>query len=122
MSMNKVSGKIFHTDGEPFRHVAVEVWDRDVLMEDRMATGETDDNGVFSITYDSSKAGWRDLPDLRLKVLQPNSKGELSVIHEQDGPDDVTGDHDFGEIIIAHWEYDPSLILEPVIVRDEICY
>lgn len=107
MSTRTVTGKVLRQfDQSPFRDTLIEIWDRDFGLDDLVGSGRTNDFGIFTIEYNTEEAGKK--PDLSLKVLRLDYKGELEVIYEEDGPRDVQDNYDFEDILISDWEYDSS--------------
>lgn len=101
----------------PLHHMRVELWDRDFGPDDFLGDGWTDREGRFEIRYSPHDAGWKDRPDLELRVLdfehtydrqqQPVLQYQLVAIFP--GPEDVELEHyDFGDLSVAFWEYDPA--------------
>jgi Lipoxygenase/Transthyretin-like family len=91
-------------DNTPYRNTKIEVWDRDFLVDDQIGTAVTDEEGYFTLTYDTDDTG--NEPDLLIKVFRLNAKGESELIFDQDGEINVVGNYNFGEIRIYDWEYD----------------
>lgn len=105
MPIRKVTGKVVREgDKSPLRGTLVEVWDRDFVRDDLIGSGLTDDNGKFSISYDTADAG--DTPDLSIKIFRLSPAGEKVVIEDDDGPRNVETDFHFGTLTVAGWEYD----------------
>ena len=106
MAIRKVKGTIVRIlDHSPLRDTPIEIWDRDLLLDDKIASGLTDDDGVFEVQYDTLNT--ENKPDLTLKVLRlSGSSGGYEVVYEEDGPRNVSSDFDFQLVEIAGWEYD----------------
>lgn len=66
----KVVGRVRDAKGRPAAKLTVDVYDKDLLFDDRLGTATTDDKGEFVLTYRTEK--FRDLieckPDLYLNV------------------------------------------------------
>lgn len=102
---------------KPLHHMTVELWDRDFGPDDCLGRGMTDRDGRFEIRYDPADAGWKDEPDLQLRVFDFDhhykSSGAVQthprMIFLHDGPDDVISkDYNFGEVQVPFWNYDPD--------------
>ena len=104
MTIRKVTGKVLREDGSPFRDTEIQIWDRDFGLDDKLGSGRTNDQGQFNIAYDTEYAG--DKPDMTVKVMRLNAKGDSEEIYDFDGPKNVTTDYDFGDIKLSDWEYD----------------
>lgn len=121
-ALSTVTGTLlFEFDGpigpQPFHHARVELWDRDLgAAADLLGSADSGLDGSFTVPYDAECAGTGDAPDLELRILVPHAHFRpdgttLDVwecIQKVRGPDDVTGDVDFGEIRVAYWEYDTT--------------
>lgn len=119
---------LFHRDGEagptPLHHMRVELWDRDPGgTDDFLAAGVTDLDGRFEIEYDPNHAGLGDIPDLELRVMEPQhswspggeARERFVRVFTLDGPDDVEDPRfDFGELRVPYWEYDPATVIPRV--------
>jgi hypothetical protein len=77
-----VRGRVTDASGEGVSGVFVSIYDEDLFFDDRLGEAETDEQGNYSVTYQT--ADFRDLierkPDLRLKVLDRD--GEVLHTHE----------------------------------------
>jgi hypothetical protein len=103
---------------KPIHHFKVELLDRDLTTpDDFLGRAETDKNGHFEIKYDPNDAGLNDLPDLELRVFEPNhhysQEGHLSIkyilLQSFKGEDNVTQKvYDFGVLSLPYWEYDTN--------------
>ena len=69
--LSKVKGKLVFSDSnKPLHNIQLELWDRDIGTPGAyLGTGITDYNGQFTIYYDPAKAGFLDVPDLELRLL-----------------------------------------------------
>jgi hypothetical protein len=126
----RVSGRLVfdRNRDRPLHHVYVELWDRDVFTpDDFLGAGWTDADGQFEISYDPEDAGFRDKPDLELRVFEMDHtfdregdlKEEPKLIYTRKGPDNFQGSHyAFGDIPIPYWEYDPNAVSPRVLVPD----
>ncbi|NMO14295.1 hypothetical protein HPC49_13710 [Pyxidicoccus fallax] len=123
----------FEQDGPhgpiPLHHLKVELWDRDLGgPDDYLGEGFTDAEGRFEIRYDPADAGAGDLPDLELRIFEPQHtfRPDGRVVESwrrigsQRGPDDHGGlHHDFGTVRLPYWEYDPTTPLARLHVVEE---
>lgn len=120
----KVTGRLVFRSTEkdaapkPLSFMKVELWDRDVVTAgDYLGAGETDVDGRFEIAYDPSDAGMGDTPDLDLRVIE-TFRGQEHVFAVEHGPDEVRGDHDFGTLGVAYYEYHPAIPLPHILTFD----
>jgi hypothetical protein len=117
--LSKVKGKLVFSDSnKPLHNIQLELWDRDIgTAGDYLGTGITDYNGQFTIYYDPAKAGFLDVPDLELRLLesrihfdkdeQPVSTYRIAYIIK--GPDNVKEkEFDFGTCTVPYWLYKPD--------------
>ena len=117
--LSKVKGKLVFSDSnKPLHNIQLELWDRDIgTAGDYLGTGITDYNGQFTIYYDPVKAGFLDVPDLELRLLesrihfdkdeQPVSTYRIAYIIK--GPDNVKAkEFDFGTCTVPYWLYKPD--------------
>ena len=112
----------------PLHHVVVDLWDRDFGPDDCLGRGMTDRDGRFEIWYDPADAGWKDAPDLELRVYDAEHRfgpdGKL-ILHSKlidsiHGDDDVRIEHyDFGECHVPFWEYDPAAPVPRLLVVEQ---
>jgi len=112
---------LFFRDGArgpvPLHHARVELWDRDPCSAgDFLGATRSDADGRFSVAYDPRDAGPGDIPDLELRVLEPQHAWDregravdrYSTVFTLAGPDDVEAElYDFGDVRVPYWEYDP---------------
>ncbi|MBU8897904.1 hypothetical protein DRW03_28545 [Corallococcus sp. H22C18031201] len=124
---------VFEHDGPtgpiPLHHLKVELWDRDFgTPDDFLGEGFTDAEGRFAVRYDPASAGVGDLPDLELRLFEPQhtfAKNGRVVEHwrrigTERGPDDFAGlEYDFGTLRLPYWEYDPTTPLARLLVTEE---
>lgn len=118
--MRKVKGRlVFSVTSEgqrvPIRNAYLQLWDLDVIDNDYLASGQTDENGYFEFSYNPEAAGrWEDKPDLVLRLLdreysydkQGQSISHWHVVKSFDAGEDITDAcFDFGELKAAFWEY-----------------
>ena len=71
-----VTGRIVDAGGKPVAGVTVEVWDKDMLIDDYLGTAVTGDDGRFSVDF--GWANYKDTPfdgrpDIFLKMRGPGS-------------------------------------------------
>lgn len=117
--LSKATGQLLFSDtNKPLHNIELEVWDRDVgTPSDYLGKGVTDQNGRFEIYYDPEKAGFKDAPDLELRVIdnrvtfdsdnQPVYTNRIAYIIK--GGDNVTQKtYDFGTLTVPYWPYDPN--------------
>ncbi|MEA5510770.1 lipoxygenase family protein [Crocosphaera sp. UHCC 0190] len=117
--LHKATGQLVFIDtNKPLHNIELEVWDRDIgTPSDYLGRGVTDRNGRFEIYYDPDKAGFKDAPDLELRIIdnrvkfdadnQPIYTNRLAYIIK--GDDNVTQkSYDFGTLSIPYWTYDPE--------------
>lgn len=100
----------------PLHNLRVELWDRDIgTPDDFLGAAWTDATGHFEIPYNPGDAGIGDVPDLDLRVFEPDHvytpRGEpkqtFRHIWTERGPDDFDGSFfDFGPVRVPYWEYD----------------
>jgi len=116
---HKVIGFIVHINSNiPIPNLEIELWDRDIFgLKNYLGNGITDRDGFFQIYYDPKSAGFGDLPDLELRVFDPDQnifidevvtkrKNLIDVIK---GDNNVSADeYNFGIIQISYYEYDPE--------------
>lgn len=121
---------LFARDGAagpiPLHHVRVELWDRDPgSRDDLLGVAETDLDGRFEVRYDPRDAGPGDDPDLELRALVPQhtwgpdgrADDRWERVFSLRGPDDCTDDlHDFGDVRVPWWEYDPARAIPRLLV------
>lgn len=118
--MRSVKGRLIFSelvDGEerPIRNAFLQLWDLDLIENDFLASGQTDEEGYFRIDYNPDKAGkWLDTPDLVLRLLdreysydkQGQSVSDWHVIKSFKAGDNITDEvFDFGTLKAAFWEY-----------------
>ena len=117
--LSKVKGKLVFSDSnKPLHNIQLELWDRDIGTPGAyLGTGITDYNGQFTIYYDPAKAGFLDVPDLELRLLdsrihfdkdeQPVSTYRIAYIIK--GSDNVKDkEFDFGTCTVPYWLYKPD--------------
>lgn len=111
---------LFLRDGpegaRPLHHMRVELWDRDPGgTDDYLGASVTDLEGRFEIEYRPEDAGPGDIPDLELRVMEPQHvwtaegrpKERFTRVFTLAGPDDVEDPRfDFGDVRVPYWEYD----------------
>ncbi len=117
----KVKGRIVfskkvNNQVKPVAGAFLQLWDLDVIENDFLNSGYTNENGEFEIEYDPKKGSrWNDTPDLVLRFLdreygydklgQPISN--WFVVQSFHAGDNITADiFDFGELQVAFWGYE----------------
>jgi len=116
MAIRTVKGRVLRAmDESPLRDSLIQVWDRDFGLDDLLGSGQTTNEGLFSIDYDTEDAG--DTPDLTIKVYRLNAAGKREVIEHYEGPKNIDADYDFGVIKVSGWEYDPAFSI-PLVLSD----
>lgn len=119
---------LFLRDGEggavPLHHLRVELWDRDPGgTDDFLGASVTDLEGRFEVAYDPRDAGPGDVPDLELRVMEPqhawSAEGaavdRYTRVFTLRGPDDVEDERfDFGDVRVPYWEYDAGSVIPRV--------
>ncbi|MBL1198905.1 MAG: hypothetical protein FWK04_07425 [Nostoc sp. GBBB01] len=114
--LHKVIGQLVFSDSKkPLHNIELELWDRDIgTPGDYLGKGVTDYNGRFEIYYDPQKAGFKDAPDLELRVIDDritfDSDNELiytkRLAYIIKGKDNVTEkEYDFGTSTVPYWPY-----------------
>jgi hypothetical protein len=117
--LHKATGQLVFSDtNKPLHNIELEVWDRDIgTPYEYLGKGVTDQNGRFEIYYDPEKAGFKDAPDLELRVIdnrvtfdannQPVYTNRIAYIIK--GGDNVTQkEYDFGTLTVPYWPYNPD--------------
>lgn len=121
--MRKVKGRLISTrkvndETKPIANAALQLWDLDLIENDFLAAGSTDENGYFDFDYDPDKGSrWNDVPDLVLRFMDreysydkmgdPVSK--WFVVKNFHAGDNITAQvFDFGVLEVAFWEYEDS--------------
>ena len=127
--LSKVIGQLVFSDTKkPLHSMEVELWDRDIGTPDEyLGKGITDQNGNFEIYYDPKEAGFKDAPDLELRVIETRSSLDANnepiltrrVAYTIKGPDQVTEPkYDFGICQVPYWIYNPSTPFARVLFTD----
>ncbi|MBD2353538.1 hypothetical protein H6G41_02690 [Tolypothrix sp. FACHB-123] len=127
--MHKVTGQLVFSDTKkPLHNIGLELWDRDIgTPSDYLAQGLTDENGRFEIYYDPEKAGFKDAPDLELRVIDNrvtfNAKNQPVYINRIasiiKGGDNVTQkEYDFGTLTVPYWPYNPDSPFARILLVD----
>ncbi|MCP4675624.1 MAG: hypothetical protein GY854_09000 [Deltaproteobacteria bacterium] len=102
-----VKGRIISRESSaPLGGAEVKVFDKDVLLDDRLGEAVTDDNGYFQVEFTSSdfKGGsFEDRPDIYLKVKNPlTGKTSKSKVYDElsgeIGDDDEVETMDLGDV------------------------
>lgn len=102
-----IKGRIVSkSGGTPVNHAEVEVWDKDLLMDDYLGTALTDEDGRFEVPFTWSQykdSVFEGRPDIFLKVRNPNTgkTTKTEVYYELSGEvsdDDSEEVMDLGEI------------------------
>lgn len=121
--MKKVKGTlVFNEDVDgkpkPICNAFLQLWDIDLVENDFLATGQTDNNGDFEIEYDPNKGSrWNDIPDLVLRFVdreyaydkQGQPIAQWHIVKSFSGGDNITNEvFDFGMLRAAFWEYAPT--------------
>ncbi len=127
--LNKVTGQLVFSDSQkPLHNMELELWDRDIgTPSEYLGKGTTDYNGRFEIYYDPTKAGFKDAPDLELRVLDDKATFDANnqpiyvkrVAYTIKGPDNVKQkDYDFGTLTVPYWLYKPDSLFARVFFTD----
>ncbi|MEQ8463114.1 lipoxygenase family protein [Coleofasciculus sp. E1-EBD-02] len=117
--LSKVVGQLVFSDTQnPLHNIEVELWDRDIgTPEEYLGKSVTDRNGYFEIYYDPDQAGFKDKPDLELRVIEIRSSFDTNnelvlakrLAYTIKGPDNVTQkEYDFGTCTVPYWLYNPT--------------
>ncbi|MFB2891342.1 lipoxygenase family protein [Aerosakkonemataceae cyanobacterium BLCC-F50] len=127
--LHKATGQLIFSDTKkPLHNMGLELWDRDIgTPNDYLAKGVTDQNGRFEIYYDPEKAGFKDAPDLELRVIdnrftfdannQPVYSNRIAYIIK--GADNVTQkEYDFGSCTVPYWLYNPDSPFARILLTD----
>ncbi|BDS15341.1 lipoxygenase family protein [Aureispira anguillae] len=121
--MRKVKGRLVSTvrkDNEikPIANASLQLWDLDLIENDFLTAGTTDEAGYFELEYDPNKGNkWNDIPDLVLRFLdreysydkmgQPVSN--WFVVKNFHAGNNITAKvFDFGTLQVAFWEYEDT--------------
>jgi hypothetical protein len=63
-----------------------QIWDRDIATPDEwLGTAVTDSDGRFDIAYDPADAGFLDVPDLELRVIDDYNDAENLLFRRRRG-------------------------------------
>ncbi|HBL11430.1 MAG TPA: hypothetical protein DD379_08490 [Cyanobacteria bacterium UBA11162] len=127
--LHKATGQLIFSDTKkPLHNIGLELWDRDIgTPNEYLAKGTTDKNGRFEIYYDPEKAGFKDAPDLELRVMdsritfdannQPIHTNRIAYIIK--GGDNVTQkEYDFGTLTVPYWPYNPDSPFARILLID----
>ena len=128
MTTRRARGRLVHEDAiqKPLYGLRVELWDRDITVDDHLGTATTDRHGRFEIEYDPADAGRleRGLPDLELRIFDRRTertagdRAEPQPLTKVPGPDNVAAPvFNFGRVRVPHWEYDLSYPF-PTVLRN----
>lgn len=121
--MRKVKGRLIsnqkiNDEVKPIANAALQLWDLDLIENDFLVGGTTDENGYFDLDYDPNKGNrWNDEPDLVLRFMdreyaydkmgQPISK--WFVVKNFHAGNNITARvFDFGTLEVAFWEYEDA--------------
>jgi hypothetical protein len=97
-----VKGRIVGRHGRaPIVGAEVEVWDKDMLIDDYLGTATTDQGGRFEVDFSWAEykdSVFEDRPDIFLKVLNPTTgkRTKSKVFHELSG---IVTDDDSEEVM-----------------------
>ena len=124
MGIRKVTGRLVfaeEVDGAPkaLHNMRVELWDLDLKSNHAIASGFTDLDGTFALTYDPETVGqtWFQKPDLVLRVMdrdyhytdddQPEDRWELVAAFKRSTSfPPSAAEVDFGTHSVGYWEYE----------------
>ncbi|MFH7027363.1 MAG: lipoxygenase family protein [Heteroscytonema crispum UTEX LB 1556] len=117
--LHKATGQLVFSDTKkPLHNIGLELWDRDIgTPSDYLGKGATDQNGRFEIYYDPEKAGFKDAPDLELRVIDNRVAFDANnqpvytnrIAYTIKGGDNVTQkEYDFGTCTVPYWLYKPD--------------
>lgn len=104
-----VKGRIVNRqDGTPVSGAVVEVYDKDMLLNDYLGSAVTDESGRFQVEFSSEvfkDSAFEDRPDIFLKIRKP-ATGETvktGVFEEHSGEmvDDDTEVMDLGDVPVG---------------------
>ena len=119
--MRKIKGRLVSTvkteDGrKPISNASLQLWDLDIIKNDFLVAGSTDEAGYFDISYDPNKGNrWNDVPDLVLRFMDREYSYDKSgkpiskwfVVKSFHGGNNIKDAvFDFGVLEVAFWEYE----------------
>ncbi|MEB3177691.1 MAG: lipoxygenase family protein [Nostocaceae cyanobacterium] len=127
--LSKATGRLVFSDNKkPLHNIEVELWDRDIGTPDEyLGKGKTDQNGRFEIYYDPDIAGFKDAPDLELRVIEnrvtfdANNEPVYSnrIAYTIKGADNVTAkEYDFEICEVPYWLYNSSTPFPRILFTD----
>ena len=76
-----VKGKIVTRDG-PLTGAQVEIYDKDLLINDHLGSATTDTDGCFQVSFtwaDYKDGPYEDKPDVFLQIKKPNSSSSIKT-------------------------------------------
>lgn len=110
---------------KPLHHMYVELWHRDVV-EVFLGCATTARDGTFEVWYDASDFPGGVTPELRVcehrHAYTPEGALHLehAPVYTQVGERRVTAPrHDFGDVRVPYWEYDPATPLPRALIVEQ---
>ena len=81
-----VTGRIVAADGDPVANADVEVYDKDLVVDDHLGNAKTGSDGRFRVEFrwsDYKRRGFEGRPDIFLKVKSPLGKTTKSKVFDE---------------------------------------
>ncbi|MDY7012557.1 MAG: lipoxygenase family protein, partial [Cyanobacteriota bacterium] len=127
--LSKVTGQLVFSDTQkPLHNMEVELWDRDIGTPDEyLGKGITDRDGYFQIYYDPEQAGFKDAPDLELRVIEVRTTFDPTneliaskrLAYTIKGPNNVKQkEYDFGTRAVPYWLYNPEVPFARILLTE----
>lgn len=102
-----VTGRIVDGKGQPLRGATVEVYDKDLVVDDHLGSTRTDDEGRFRVSFrwsDFKRRGFEGRPDIFLRVKTDSGKKFRSEVYEELrgdlAEDDSVEVMDLGDVVV----------------------